>query len=550
MISACLEEVLELADAALHVALLVLGRVVVAVLAQVAEQSGRFDLVGHLDAPTRGEVVELGLQSFVRRSRELGSCHRTTAYRERSREGGLPDRCQRRCTRAVGARGDSDRSLELSRERALVVVAAFRAIVANGSSVSSSRRTASSSRARSSRSLGDSPNVRRRARSSCVVDMSAAAASSATRTGSANRRRARSTAACRRGDDRRVGRPCAVVGCVQIGRHGNDADHRAVLVVQGGSWWSRTSLATVGTQDQLEFVADRLAGGQHACVLGLVRRGEVVREQFARTAAEHRSRVAAPARSANAWFTARYRPSRSFTQNMVCGTPTNTSCRGRDHRVHRIQCGRVWAAPRCTDATPGRAARHLASRAFTGGVMTDPSPAHSRPLMSSTWQPRCCVSRTPTRPQPSGVSSVVSARSSTTRSPRELTFAMTDEVLRFDETGVLRSRLRAIVDDIGVPPSLGMLDRWALRLGATVAGVVPRLVMPLVHRRIVRESSGVVLSADDPAFAQHLARRAARGLRLNVNVLGEAILRDAEADRAAGHGARAHRATRRRRTCR
>ena len=42
-----LEQVLELADAAFHVALLVLGGVVVAVLAEVAEQAGRLDLLGH-----------------------------------------------------------------------------------------------------------------------------------------------------------------------------------------------------------------------------------------------------------------------------------------------------------------------------------------------------------------------------------------------------------------------------------------------------------------------------------------------------------------------
>ena len=57
-----LEQVLELADAALHVALLVLGGVVVAVLGQVAELAGSFDLAGDLDATTCREVLELGLQ--------------------------------------------------------------------------------------------------------------------------------------------------------------------------------------------------------------------------------------------------------------------------------------------------------------------------------------------------------------------------------------------------------------------------------------------------------------------------------------------------------
>lgn len=113
---------------------------------------------------------------------------------------------------------------------------------------------------------------------------------------------------------------------------------------------------------------------------------------------------------------------------------------------------------------------------------------------------------------------------------RELTFALTDEVLRFDDVRRAADRFRAIVHDIGVPATLGFVDRWSLRMGAHAAAVVPALVMPLVRRRILREAHGVVLPADDPAFAEHLARRAAEGVRLNINVLGEAILSDAEAD--------------------
>ena len=113
---------------------------------------------------------------------------------------------------------------------------------------------------------------------------------------------------------------------------------------------------------------------------------------------------------------------------------------------------------------------------------------------------------------------------------RALTFALTDEVLRFGSQRRSAARLRTIVRDVGVPRSLGLLDRLSLRIGSTLAPVVPWAVMPLVRSRIVRESNGVVLSADDPAFAGHLAKRARDGFRVNVNVLGEAILSDAEAD--------------------
>ena len=113
---------------------------------------------------------------------------------------------------------------------------------------------------------------------------------------------------------------------------------------------------------------------------------------------------------------------------------------------------------------------------------------------------------------------------------RELTFALTDEVLRFRSNRRAALRFRRIVADVGVPRSLGPVDRFAIRAGSMVSRVVPALVMPLMRARIVRESHGVVLSADDPAFRDHVAQRRRDGFRLNVNVLGEAILSDAEAE--------------------
>jgi RHH-type proline utilization regulon transcriptional repressor/proline dehydrogenase/delta 1-pyrroline-5-carboxylate dehydrogenase len=116
------------------------------------------------------------------------------------------------------------------------------------------------------------------------------------------------------------------------------------------------------------------------------------------------------------------------------------------------------------------------------------------------------------------------------RALRALTFALTDEVLRFDDDRRSAARFRAIVHQFGVPRSLSVMDRLLLQVGARLAAPLPTVVMPLVRRRIVAESHGVVLDAADPSFARHVVRRRDGGFRLNVNVLGEAILSDAEAD--------------------
>ncbi|MCU1396038.1 MAG: putA [Ilumatobacteraceae bacterium] len=112
---------------------------------------------------------------------------------------------------------------------------------------------------------------------------------------------------------------------------------------------------------------------------------------------------------------------------------------------------------------------------------------------------------------------------------RELVQLLTDDVLRIHDRRRAARRFRDVVRTVGVPTSLGVLDALMLRVGAVLAPYAPRLLMPLVARRIRNETKGVVLSSQDPAFAEHVARRDGEHVRLNINVLGEAILSDAEA---------------------
>ena len=56
---------------------------------------------------------------------------------------------------------------------------------------------------------------------------------------------------------------------------------------------------------------------------------------------------------------------------------------------------------------------------------------------------------------------------------RELTFALTDEVLRIDDPRRSATRFTAVVRDHGAVPGLGHLDRIALSVGATLATRLP-----------------------------------------------------------------------------
>ena len=112
---------------------------------------------------------------------------------------------------------------------------------------------------------------------------------------------------------------------------------------------------------------------------------------------------------------------------------------------------------------------------------------------------------------------------------RQMIFAMTDEVLRIDSPKLAARRFAEVVRRHPTTAT-GPLDSLMLRVGAIVAPRLPRIVMPLVVKRIKAETHGIVIPADDPDFARHLAARGRDGVRLNVNPLGEAILSNAEAD--------------------
>src|SRR3954463_3459677 len=114
---------------------------------------------------------------------------------------------------------------------------------------------------------------------------------------------------------------------------------------------------------------------------------------------------------------------------------------------------------------------------------------------------------------------------------RELVQRLTDDVLRIPSNRRASRRFADVVRSLGLPSSLGAADRASLSAGARLAPVVPQLVMPLVRRRILGETKGVVLPAEDPEFAAHVAERRRDGIGLLVNPLGESILGDDEARR-------------------
>ncbi|HXW77953.1 MAG TPA: proline dehydrogenase family protein, partial [Acidimicrobiales bacterium] len=112
---------------------------------------------------------------------------------------------------------------------------------------------------------------------------------------------------------------------------------------------------------------------------------------------------------------------------------------------------------------------------------------------------------------------------------QEFLTALTDQVLRIKDRRRAAQRLNALVDDLGVPSWARGLDRASLLAASRLAPVAPMIVMPAVSFRLRHEFSATVLSAKPSALSNHVRRRRAQDARLNVNVLGEAILGESEA---------------------
>ncbi len=76
---------------------------------------------------------------------------------------------------------------------------------------------------------------------------------------------------------------------------------------------------------------------------------------------------------------------------------------------------------------------------------------------------------------------------------------------------------------------LNRTDLSLLALGTVAAPLAPSLVVPIARRRLRQMIGHLVVDARDPALAGHLAGARAQGFRLNVNLLGEAVLGEREA---------------------
>ncbi|MBC7631868.1 bifunctional proline dehydrogenase/L-glutamate gamma-semialdehyde dehydrogenase, partial [Aeromicrobium sp.] len=115
------------------------------------------------------------------------------------------------------------------------------------------------------------------------------------------------------------------------------------------------------------------------------------------------------------------------------------------------------------------------------------------------------------------------------KDPQGLAFTIgfVDRVVRPDDRRVAARNLRTLARE--TPSFLPRTQRFLLKLGAVAAIVFPSLVVSVARRTLRRMVGHLVVDARPKQLGRTIARLRAGGDRLNLNLLGEAVLGEGEA---------------------
>ena len=110
----------------------------------------------------------------------------------------------------------------------------------------------------------------------------------------------------------------------------------------------------------------------------------------------------------------------------------------------------------------------------------------------------------------------------------DLAVFFVDRVARPEDDAVAANALSRITAS-DASSFLGPVDRGMLGLGALAARIAPKVVVPAARARMKQMVGHLLVDARDPKLGRHLAAAREDGFRLNINLLGEAVLGEDEA---------------------
>ena len=112
---------------------------------------------------------------------------------------------------------------------------------------------------------------------------------------------------------------------------------------------------------------------------------------------------------------------------------------------------------------------------------------------------------------------------------------MLDESSQIRDRKKLATRIKKLIDRYGIPKFLNRRDTWLFRLYRSFGHHFDFVAIPVIKKRLRSDTSKVILDEARPKLTQHLAERFEQKIGQNVNLLGEVVLGNGEADNRYRH---------------
>ena len=112
---------------------------------------------------------------------------------------------------------------------------------------------------------------------------------------------------------------------------------------------------------------------------------------------------------------------------------------------------------------------------------------------------------------------------------------MLDESSQIRDRKKLAARIKTLIDRYGVPEFLNKRDAFLFKMYQSFGHHFDFIAIPIIKQRLRMDTSKVILDEARPKLTEHLAERFKQKIGQNVNLLGEVVLGDGEADHRYHH---------------
>lgn len=107
---------------------------------------------------------------------------------------------------------------------------------------------------------------------------------------------------------------------------------------------------------------------------------------------------------------------------------------------------------------------------------------------------------------------------------------MLDESSQIRDRKKLAARIKTLIDRYGVPQFLNKRDAFLFKMYQSFGHHFDFIAIPIIKKRLRMDTAKVILDEARPKLTEHLSERSKQNIGQNVNLLGEVVLGNGEAD--------------------